>query len=194
MTANAVERDAQLISAARNGERSAFDELVARHKQATYRLVRRYIGDADEAYDVLQDTFVAAWLALPRFDLRQPFTPWLRAIALNKCRDYGRRASVRIRMLMQFARDPTSPGASADRAVTPETSHRAERLQWLDEALSRLPAKYKEPLLLTLVSGLSQREAAEELGLTEKAVEMRIRRAKQLLTTASTPLSHVPEG
>ncbi|HTY50205.1 MAG TPA: RNA polymerase sigma factor [Steroidobacteraceae bacterium] len=184
MTADAVESDGHLISAARRGERAAFNELVTRHKALTYRLIRRYIGDADEAYDVLQETFVAAWLALSRFDPQQPFAPWLRAIALNKCRDHARRASVRIRMLTLFARDPTSPGRTGPVGSEQGSSEPSERRQRLDQAISRLPSKYKEPLLLTLVSGLSQREAAEELGLTEKAVEMRIRRAKRHLLAA----------
>lgn len=184
MTADAVGSDAQLINAARSGERAAFNELVTRHKALTYRLIRRYLGDADEAYDVLQETFVAAWLALSRFDPQQPFAPWLRAIALNKCRDYGRRASVRIRMLTLFARDPTSPGRAGPLDSEQGSAEVSGRRQRLDQAISRLPSKYKEPLLLTLVSGLSQREAAEELGLTEKAVEMRIRRAKRHLLAA----------
>jgi len=184
VTADAVGSDAQLINAARSGERAAFNELVTRHKALTYRLIRRYLGDADEAYDVLQETFVAAWLALSRFDPQQPFAPWLRAIALNKCRDYGRRASVRIRMLTLFARDPTSPGRAGPLDSEQGSAEVSGRRQRLDQAISRLPSKYKEPLLLTLVSGLSQREAAEELGLTEKAVEMRIRRAKRHLLAA----------
>lgn len=194
MTADAVESDAGLASAARNGERKAFNKLVTRHKAVTYRLVRRYVGDADEAYDVLQDTFVAAWLALSRFDPRQPFAPWLRAIALNKCRDYGRRASVRIRMHTLFARDPTSPGLSGKSVSEQDALHSAERLRQLDQAIARLPSRYKEPLLLTLVSGLSQRETARELGLTEKAVEMRIRRAKRQLLAAIAQVSPGPEG
>lgn len=196
MTADAVESDAGLASAACNGERHAFDRLVARHKAATYRLVRRYIGDADDAYDVLQDTFVAAWLALPRFDPAQPFEPWLRAIALNKCRDHGRRARVRLRMLTGFAHDPTSsPPLATPGSEPPASPARERRLQQLDQAVARLPAKYKEPLLLTLVSGLSQREAAQELGLTEKAVELRIRRARQQLVAAvTTAAMENPEG
>jgi RNA polymerase sigma factor CnrH len=195
VTADAVESDARLARAAQEGERRAFDQLVGRHKAAIYRLVRRYIGDADEAYDVLQDSFVAAWLALPRFDPSQPLEPWLRAIALNKCRDYGRRASVRVRMLSLFARDPTS--SLIPTAIGPEQTSspvREKRLQLLDQAVARLPAKYKEPLLLTLVSGLSQREAARELGLTEKAVEMRIRRARQQLVAAVAAAPEAAEG
>lgn len=195
MTADAVEADARLARAAQTGDRRAFEELVGRHKTGTYRLVRRYVGDADEAYDVVQDTFVAAWLALPRFNPAQPFSPWLRAIALNKCRDYGRRARVRLRMLALFARDPTASGMlgilGSEQSTSPSTE---KRLQQLDHAIAGLPAKYKEPLLLTLVSGLSQREAAQELGLTEKAVEMRVRRAKRQLAAAVAIHSTAPEG
>lgn len=194
MTAEAVDTDALLASAAQNGDRQAFNQLVVRHKAAAYRLVRRYIGDPEEAYDVLQETFVAAWLALARFDPRQPFAPWLRAIALNKCRDHGRRTSVRLRVLTAFARDPTSSGMWGAAGSEQVASSAPERLQQLDQAIARLPAKYKEPLLLTLVSGLSQRETARELGLSEKAVEMRIRRAKRHLAAALAARGKAAEG
>jgi len=63
----------------------------------------------------------------------------------------------------------------------------AERLSLLDKAITRLPAFYKEPLLLTTVSGLSHIEAAKELGTTPKAIEMRLYRARKKILSDLGP-------
>ena len=83
--------DVDLVARARAGDDRAFSEILRRHKPALYGFVRRYFSDADSAVDVVQETFVAAWRALARYDTRRPFGVWLRAIALNKCRDRARR-------------------------------------------------------------------------------------------------------
>ncbi|WP_374470962.1 RNA polymerase sigma factor [Phenylobacterium sp.] len=175
--------DLDLARRAAAGEERAFTALMRRHKEGLYRFVRRYVGEPDAAYEVVQESFVAAWKALGRFDGRRPFATWLRAIALNKCRDRGRRLAVRRAILGD--RDLDSPEAQrrADPAPTPEASlAEREDLRRLDRAIARLPAKLKEPLLLTLFEGLSQQEAAGLLGVSVKAVETRVYRARLQLT------------
>jgi RNA polymerase sigma factor CnrH len=171
-----------LAIAAKGGDRAAFEGLVRRYKTSLYRFVRRYVGDADDAYDIVQEAFVSAWLALRRFDPAQPFTTWLWAIALNKCRDYGRRRAVRRRILQLFASESTrsieKEPADADREADKQEIRRLHRL---DQAIAQLPRLYKEPLLLTIVSGMTHQEAAAQLKTTTKAIEMRIRRAKRRL-------------
>ena len=76
--------DASLAVAARQGDQAAFAALMRRHKGWLYRFIRRYVADRDDAYDVLQESFVSAWGALARFDPERPFEAWLRRIALNK--------------------------------------------------------------------------------------------------------------
>ncbi len=178
------------VRAAQRGDRSAFDEIVLRHKASLYRFVRRYVGDADDAYDILQQTFIAAWLARGRFDSVQSLAAWLRTIALNKCRDFGRRRAARRRFMVLFAFELASPQSRTDDLTSDIDSRESRNLRWLDQAIAALPQRYKEPLLLTLVTGLSQRQAAEQLGTSPKAIEMRIRRAKEKLGQA---LSAWPE-
>ena len=184
----APESDEALATRASSGDRAAFDALVRRHKAALYGFVRRYLGPADESYDVLQETFLSAWLALKRYDPERPFLPWLRTIALNKCRDVGRRQTVRRFFLHAFARE------TADAQTTAHLEHERdeaaeldERLARLDRAIAALPALYKEPLLLTTVSGLSHKEAAAMLNTTPKAIEMRLARARARLATSLLP-------
>ncbi len=170
----ADDSDTAVAARAQAGDRQAFDQLVLRHKEPLYRLARRYVGNADDAYDIVQNSFVAAWLALKRYDPARSFSAWIRTITLNKCRDFTRRESVRRKVLNLFAWE-VEPAAPQDAGV----SEIDRKLAELDKAIAQLPAFYKEPLLLVTVTGLSQQEAAEQLNTTAKAIEMRIRRGKQ---------------
>lgn len=171
--------DAALVSAALAGENPAFTEIMRTHKDAIYRFVRRYVGDADEAYDIVQDTFVAAWSALSGFDKTRPLSAWLRRIALNKCRDWSRRRRVR---RFFFAADSidSSPREFAAPTFTHDPAQEA-LLATLEVRLAALPASLKEPLLLTVFGALSHKEAARVLNLSPKAIETRIYRARQIL-------------
>ena len=179
MTPHVAQSDEDLAALAGHGDRSAFERLVGRHKASLFNFVRRYVGQADDAYDVLQDTFLAAWLAAPRFNPERPFLPWLRTIALNKCRDFGRRRSVR-RLLFSTSSD-VKETHNPENTETAEANAESDRLSRLDQAIAALPRAYKEPLLLTSVSGLSHQEAAAVLQTTAKAIEMRVYRAKRQL-------------
>jgi RNA polymerase sigma factor (sigma-70 family) len=184
LTPAEAESDADLVRRARAGEQRAFSLLMGRHKHWLYRFIRRNVGDADEAYDVLQDAFVSAMSNLARYDTARPFEAWLRRIALNKCRDRGRREAVR-RAFGLSRRGPEETEAVADSAIGAdqalETSH---ALKALDKAIAALPAALKEPLVLTVLEGLSQKEAGALLGISAKAVEVRVYRAKRQLAEA----------
>ena len=80
-------------------------------RAALFRVIRRYVGDEQEAWDLLQDTYAAAWLNIGRYDPARPFEAWLRTIALNKCRDWSRRRLVR--RLIRGGPDLSSPEALA---------------------------------------------------------------------------------
>jgi RNA polymerase sigma factor (sigma-70 family) len=181
LTPGLAESDADLVRRARAGEQRAFSLLMARHKHWLYRFIRRYVGDADEAYDVVQDAFVAAMSNLNRYDPGRPFEAWLRRIALNKCRDRARREAVR-RAFGLSRRGPEETEAVADAAAGADQSlATGAALGALDRAIAALPAALKEPLVLTVLEGLSQKEAGVILGLSAKAVEVRVYRAKRQL-------------
>lgn len=174
--------DLDLVSQARAGEDRAFTTLMRRHKPGLYGFVRRYVGDSDAAVDVVQEAFVAAWRALDRFDGRRPFGVWLRAIALNKCRDRARRLAVRRLILGEKGDQSAEAQAQPDPTPTGEAwVLTAERRRALQRAIDKLPPKLKEPLLLTYFDELSQQEAADLLGVTVKAIETRVYRARQRL-------------
>src|ERR1700749_911823 len=173
--------NAALVAATLGGDENAFTALVGRHKKWLYVYVHRYVRDDTEAQDVLQESLIAAWRALKSYDPNRPLEFWLRRIALNKCRDRARRLAVR-RILL-----PWSGGAREAAAVDPapradESLAESEELKRARAAIDALPSRLRDPLILTAIEGLSQAEAAEILGLTVKAVEGAVYRAKKQLS------------
>jgi RNA polymerase sigma factor (sigma-70 family) len=180
---NPDDSDAVLAARAIKGDRHAFNKFVQRHQEPLYRFIRRYIGDTDEAYDLLQETFVSAWQALGRYDPARPAATWLRRIALNKCRDWGRRRVVRKFFYAAKALDETTAAPDVNASANSEDNNEIA-LTRLDRAIAALPVQLKEPLLLTAFEGLSQAAAGETLGISAKAVETRVYRARKLLAEA----------
>jgi RNA polymerase sigma factor CnrH len=172
--------EASLIERARRGDQAAFAAFVRSHQEGLYRFIRRYVGDADEAYDLTQEAFIAAWESLSGFDISKPAGPWLRRIALNKCRDWSRRRAVR-RFFFGASSLDRSPGASNVASPPSGPTSDETMLRRLDQQVAALPSSLKGPLLLTAFEGLSHQEAGGVLGLTAKAIENRVARARKLL-------------
>lgn len=170
--------DGGLVTLVLDGRERAFAEIMRRHRQGVYRLIRANVGDAEEAADLLQETFVAAFHALRRFDRALPMAPWLARIALNKCRDWGRRRAVRRVLARALPIDAIADRHADDRPLPDTQAGDRDGLSRLRQALAALPASQREPLVLCAVEGLSQAEAAAILSISEKAVETRLRRAR----------------
>jgi len=172
--------DGELAALALGGQQAAYREFLRRYKEPVYRLIRSSIDDADEALDLTQESFVSAFAALKRYDPDRPFRLWVSRIALNKCRDWARRQAVR--GFFRKARPLEDAFDVASDTPTPEAEagDRAE-LARVVQAMSNLPHKLRQVVVLRAVEGLSQAEAADALGVTEKAVETRLYRARQQL-------------
>ena len=186
LVASACATDAELAAQALAGDGTAFTQLMAHHKLWVLRFIRRYVGNVEDAHDLLQDTFVSAWLALARYEQDRPFNSWLRRIALNKCRDRSRRESVR--RALRGSLDADEISESVDDATNPETLTQSdEALSRLELALQDLPQHLSEPLRLTALEGLSHQEAGKLLGISGKAVQMRMYRIRRRLAGLYAP-------
>lgn len=180
--------DAQLVAGVLQGEDTAFTALMRRHKSWLFLFIRRHTPTAEDAWDVLQDSFASAWKALASYDAARPFEVWLRRIALNKCRDRARKETVRRRMMSFLGLPPGRPGEPTDPSAAADDAQIASQtLARLNAALEKLPARLKEPLVLTALQGLSQKEVAELIGVTPKVVEMRVYRARKQLAAMLDP-------
>jgi RNA polymerase sigma-70 factor (ECF subfamily) len=165
---------------AAQGDRAAFSRLMAATKGDLHRFITRYVGDADEALDLVQESYAAAWLSIRRYDPARPFGAWMRTIALNKCRDWSRRR--RVRRIVRGVMGLDAPEAMTVGDPAPGVDVRLDerrRLEQLNRALAELPDGQRAPLLLAVLEGRSHAEIGEILGLTPKAVELRIARARK---------------
>ncbi len=165
--------DEALVRRAAAGGRDAFEELVRRHRERVYALALRICRNPDDAEDALQETFIAAHRALPRFDRRARFSTWLYRIATNKCYDVIAR------------RRPTAdPGTLPEPADPHDPFARSERHAVLARALDELPEQFREAALLCDVCGLTPAEAGEVAGVPEGTMKSRSFRARGLLAAA----------
>ena len=172
--------DGELAALALGGRQSAFSELLGRHRGSVFRLVRGSIGDEDAALDITQEAFIAAFAALKSYDGTRPFKTWVSRIAINKCRDWARRRAVRrffsFALPIEAAATVADEGIPADRQLAGQIE-----LARVREAIAKLPPAIREPLILHTIEGLTQAETAEILGISGKAVETRIYRARKAL-------------
>lgn len=173
--------DAELATLSIAGRQAAFAEIMRRHRQPIFRVVRACVGEADEALDLLQETFVAAHHALPRYDGDRSMRAWLSTIAINKCRDWGRKRTVRRFLTFATPIGPEAEAVADDQVAIDEATGDRLELDRVTRAISTLPANLKEPLVLRTIEGLSQAETAEILSISEKAVETRLYRARSKL-------------
>ncbi len=169
------------------GNERAFAEIMRRHKAPLHRTVARLIGDDDAALDVVQDAFVAAYRALRSYDADRPLRTWLYRIAINKARDWQRRRAVRrlVWTLLPTGEPPDTPDATP----TAETVMAdREELARVSGAITRLPAALREVLVLRTIEGMAQAEVAQMLGISAKAVEVKLYRARlKLIALLDSP-------
>ncbi len=179
--------DAEWVARARAGDEDAFSLLMDRHVQRIRKLVSRRLRNPQDVLDVLQETQLAVWRSLASYDAARPFEAWLTCIALNKCRDWARRRSVRSGALARLQEDIAQEGPGLETPSAERLVMDGEDARDLRRALDELPAQLREPLVLSAMRELPQAIVARELRLTTKAVEMRIRRARIRLQHALQP-------
>lgn len=184
---NAV--DVDLVAQALKGRNQAFDSLMRRHSSMIVRYLTRLLGNMDDAQDAAQETFVALHRNLHRFDSKHPFVAWLFHIARNKGRD-----ALRKRTAMRWLGGDDSMDQYATTAPAPDVEV-ADRqaLEQVESAIQRLPEGLKTPLLLSAIEGLSHMEIGEVMGLTPKAVEVRIYRARSRLRDSTAQIGEGPD-
>ena len=172
--------DATLAAQALAGRQAAYGALMRRHRDAVYRLTRGHVGDADAAMDIVQESFIAAFASLARYDGRRPFRGWIARITINKCHDWARRRAVR--RFFTFARPIEDAAHVADAAPDPEQAAQSRAsVARIEAAVAALPVALREVVLLRGIEGMSQAEVAQILGVSEKAVEPRLYRARRQL-------------
>ena len=168
---SATSSEDALIAAARSGSSQAFSRLVERHQQAVRGFLRRACGDAALADDLAQETFLAAWSRIKRFDGRSTFRSWLCGIASH--RHLGDRRSA--------LRSPKRDGDWAEAQVQSLRAGAADDRLALQDAMAGLPAEQRAAVALCLAADFSHGEAAAALNLPLGTVKSHVARGRAKL-------------
>ena len=167
--------DEELVRLAQEGRREAFEELVRRHADRLYGVILRFSGDPTETEDVVQETFLRAWRGIGGFERRAQFFTWLYRIGLNEAK---RRATRRPPAdTLSVEEGALESFHDVRQAPEPRAEQRDVRAA-LERAVRALPVKYRAPLILRDVEGLSTQQAAAIMGLREAAFKSRLHRAR----------------
>ena len=178
--------DAALVERAQSGESTSFDELVRRYEGKVFHLTRRILNDPDEAEDALQETFLSAYRALPRFKREAKFSTWIFRIATNAALMRLRKRRPDVISLDQpkpvDGEGETVPLDLPDWTSTPDQELADQETKTaMDEAIAALPPDLAAVFLLRDVEGMSNEEAAEATGLSLAAAKSRLHRARLFL-------------
>lgn len=163
--------DAALISQARQGDEVAWMQLMRLHQEPVFRLAYLILGDADEAEDVAQDSFVRAYQKLDQFDPQRPFRPWLLQICKNLARNKQRSLSRYWHAIQRFFQ------ANSDAYVVAAPNEEAAEAQLLWHAVQQLRPMAQEIIYCRYFMGLSEAETAVSLDIAPGTVKSRSHRA-----------------
>jgi RNA polymerase sigma-70 factor, ECF subfamily len=171
-----------LIDRARRGDVDAFELLYRTHSGRVYALCLRLAGEPMEARELVQDTFVHAWEALPRFRGESSLTTWLHRIAVNALLERRRRDRRRTSRVSLAEDDDEVEGASLGSGSVPPTDV-ATAID-LERAIAALPPGVRRAFVLHEVEGYSHEEVAGMTGLATGTLRAQLHRARQLLIRA----------
>ena len=170
--------ETEWLTRARTGDAAAFEAIYQRYERRIYSFVYRLMGNAEDASDLTQETFVKAYMALPRAQGEMNLSAWLHRIASNACLDVLRR-----RRLIQWmpwdvfttnpGLEPAAPDDPAGSFVRHETSEEVQQL------LNKLSPKHRLALILKEYQGLSCDEIAEVMHTSRSAVKSLLFRARE---------------
>src|SRR5579859_4501279 len=180
VSSSVEQNDAQLVIASRNGDQDAFALLVQYHQRRVFNLVYRMLQDYEEANEVTQDAFLAAWQGLPSFRGDASFSTWLYRIAYNCClkqlelrkRDTALQLAMQEEHVLQHGNNDEYIGFELDTY---------DNQALVREHLSMLPAKYRIVLVLRHLQEMTYEEMAEILTVPIGTIKTHLFRARNLL-------------
>jgi RNA polymerase sigma-70 factor (ECF subfamily) len=174
---HATASDARLVSEAQAGDHAAFDDLAGRYETRLRRVLFRITRNRDAAFGAVQEPLMRAWTNIGRFEGRSQFFTWLTRIGINEAFRGVRRPPDE-----SLDVDDRVGGRIADWGNQPdEVFESQEFLAAVDRALGELPLDYRTAVTLRDVEGLSGAEAAEALGIGERALKSRLHRGRMAL-------------
>ena len=178
--------DLALVEALKVGDDQALNALMGRHREGLFRFVLRLVHNEADALELSMETFVRAYFNIEKFRPAAKFATWLYHIALNLCRDHLRSRAHQYSLQTVSFDTPAQEGSDPSLLLAVEgrpdqKADRVEELIALEKAISQLPEDLKSAFILTVLEDRPQAETADLLGISLKAVETRVYRARKLL-------------
>lgn len=179
--------DEILVSRAKKGDSTAFEELIKRYEDKIYALAYRILGDKDEAYDVLQDSVINVFQHLREFKGKSSFFTWLYRIVVNsalmkKRKNKHYEISTTDKEQFEHYSDMSVSDHQTDWSSDPVLSMENKELKKvLNESLNKIPEKYKNAVILKDIDGRPLEEVAKILNISVPAVKSRLHRARMYL-------------
>jgi RNA polymerase sigma-70 factor (ECF subfamily) len=189
-----MEEEKVWIRQAVAGDHEAFTRLVEAYQIPVYNLAYRMLGDASEAEDAAQETFLRAYTRLTTYQTDKKFSSWLLAIASHHCIDRLRRRRFTWLSLDEL---PFLEQAASEHNQPEEAAIRQEEQDEVRKMLDHLSPQYRAAVILRYWYELSYREIAEVMGTTESAVKSKLHRARGMLAEramASQPAETTPNA
>jgi RNA polymerase sigma-70 factor (ECF subfamily) len=179
--------ESQLVERAAGGDQSAFEAIMRRHNRALYRAARSIVKDDTEAEEAVQDAYLRAYHALPRFRGESSLATWLTRIAINQALERLRKrrrelASVAMHGVFDLEKHTEMADAEGTSSDTPERDlMRVQTRRLLEQKIDELPSAFRTVFVLRALEDMSVDECAACLGVPEATVRTRFFRAKRLL-------------
>ncbi|MBK1833503.1 RNA polymerase sigma factor [Roseibacillus ishigakijimensis] len=169
------------LTAAAQGDCHAYQRLVLSYQDRIYQLCFRLLGCRDDAAEACQDVFVRAFQALPRYRPEAKFSTWLHQIALNRCRDWRKQRSHRLRLLSDSLQAQEDPDLPCGKEQPDAQAGWSDEVARLEQGLAAIAPRHREIFVLVCVENLPHRECALILNCSERAIEGRLYRARKAL-------------
>jgi RNA polymerase sigma-70 factor (ECF subfamily) len=169
---------AELVDAAQEGDRAAFDELVRRTYVDTYTLAYRLTGHEEDARDVVQEAYLRAWKGIGRFRRDAQFTTWLYRVTANAAYTHVQKRHRQRTSPLDETHDLADTRLESSPEIVAEST---AGLEDLAVALNRLPDTLRQIIVLKDVYGLSHETIGEETGVSVAAAKVRLHRARKRL-------------
>jgi RNA polymerase sigma-70 factor (ECF subfamily) len=174
--------DTELIDRIRNGERELFEILIRRNNSYLYKIGMSYGYKHEDVQDLMQETFIAAYLNLEKFEGRSTFKTWITRIMLNQCYQKGQKLSFKNEKTDEIFNEKTTPMFESNQSSdTYKSVLNNELSSIVGNALISIPFEYRMVFSLRELNGMSTAETAELLDISETNVKVRLNRAKQML-------------
>ena len=172
----------ELINRITKGERELFEILMRRNNSYLYKLGMTYGHKHEDVEDLMQETWIAAYLNLEKFEARSSFKTWITRIMLNQCYQKLRKPSFIKEKANEIINEKTTPMFESDRSSDTYCSVLNNELSnIIGNALTSIPLEYRMVFSLRELNGMSTAETAEVLDISETNVKVRLSRAKQML-------------